>query len=131
MLSGNPKVDPMYVANTQPLLFWGKALWGNWAAPQQLSAVFQRYLQKEDLKWTDVRGPAGAVICTLRRLGWPPESSTLWKMPAEMPVGLAQLRTIRLRTLIEIGTMDQLGQSLTWEFNDQTFAAPQLDAVAQ
>eukprot|EP00959_Pyramimonas_sp_CCMP1952_P127234 2661547-Pyramimonas_sp.AAC.1 len=52
-------------------------------------------------------------------------------MPTGMPVDLTLLRTSRLRTLIEIGTKDQLGQSLTWEFNGRTFAAPQLDVVAQ
>eukprot|EP00959_Pyramimonas_sp_CCMP1952_P388844 8147296-Pyramimonas_sp.AAC.1 len=46
-------------------------------------------------------------------------------MPTEMPVDLTQLRrTSSLRTLIETGTKDQLGQSLTWEFNDQTLRGP-------
>ena len=69
MLSEDPKADPTYDANALPLVTWLKALWKGWATQDQMRLAF-KFANSKAGNWGAVIGPAGAVLATLKRLGW-------------------------------------------------------------
>ncbi|CAK0851970.1 unnamed protein product [Prorocentrum cordatum] len=69
MLSNDTKSDPTYDANALPLVTWLIAMWKGWATLDQMKLAF-RFGSSTSGKWGAVIGPAGAVLATLRRLGW-------------------------------------------------------------
>ncbi|CAK0816741.1 unnamed protein product [Prorocentrum cordatum] len=72
MLSSNPASDPEYQANRLPLIAWSRAAREGWAATETMRACFSAAQTAPSFAWQGVRGPAGAVVLALKRLGWEP-----------------------------------------------------------
>eukprot|EP00959_Pyramimonas_sp_CCMP1952_P421989 8839944-Pyramimonas_sp.AAC.1 len=81
-----------------------------------MEEVFRFYLQKfPELSWAEVRGPTGAVVCTLQGIRWVPKSYSKWLMPTEMPIDLSKLRSRSLKCLVDLATKDVSVGDLQWE----------------
>eukprot|EP00959_Pyramimonas_sp_CCMP1952_P348693 7304891-Pyramimonas_sp.AAC.1 len=83
MLAG-PQVDPAFECNRSPIFLWLQALWDGWAPradmARLLSGAWAR-LSRVPLSqvWSDIRGPASALVATLLRLGWSVSDPFLWR----------------------------------------------------
>ena len=87
--AGTRKVDPAYDAHRGPIVAWAGA-WHDTRGPPRKGDINRKVLQQcfcrairrigyRDRPWGLVRGPAGATVATLRRLGWQVISPGLWK----------------------------------------------------
>ena len=74
------KVDPAFVANRAPIEMWCKGFWDCriprfWICRGFTKAMSEVFKAKHP--WRHVKGPAGAVCATLRRIGWKPLNAPL------------------------------------------------------
>ncbi|CAE8708612.1 unnamed protein product, partial [Polarella glacialis] len=71
MLDGNPQLDPAFIANRAPLQQWASTIWSKSVPIVNLQVAFDQALRNAGAApWRQVRGPAGAVVATLQRIGW-------------------------------------------------------------
>ena len=68
------EVDPTYMANVEPIVRWAKYVYGA-SRPRQerLAEAWRAAVGRVGLAkapWRVVTGPAGAVIATMKRIGW-------------------------------------------------------------
>ena len=71
-------VDPALPAHTVVVSQYASALWEGWVEPHCVDAAFQAVCAKLDAAvhpWAVVTGPVGALVASLRRLGWTLESA--------------------------------------------------------
>ena len=65
--------DPAYRAHMEPVQFLCQALWDDWVPRscilRTLSGAAMRIEQLTN-PWAGIKGPASAVVATIRRLGW-------------------------------------------------------------
>ncbi|CAK0817199.1 unnamed protein product, partial [Prorocentrum cordatum] len=109
--------DPAIRANTEPLVNWAMA-WQEVANQDGLQAQLQSAWKKWVLRvgrarapWQQVRGPAGAFIATVQRLGW----ETLAAHSITIGEEHLDLRTLSLRYLKQrISTATENGPKSDW-----------------
>eukprot|EP00959_Pyramimonas_sp_CCMP1952_P052000 1086969-Pyramimonas_sp.AAC.1 len=81
--------------------------------------IFHRALTRAQQGWGYVRGPAGAVVRTLRRLGWAARSYHMWVDPRGLQVDFLHTGIPTLKAVIYMGIERQLEQAaakhLGWE----------------
>eukprot|EP00959_Pyramimonas_sp_CCMP1952_P151554 3170866-Pyramimonas_sp.AAC.1 len=53
--------------------------------------LLERFRANE-FTWPAVKGLTGAVIMTLRRLGWVPQSFCVWSLPSGLSLDLEKVR---------------------------------------
>ncbi len=86
MLSDDPNSDPTYDANALPLVTWLEAQWKGWATHDQMKLAF-KFANGKAGNWGTVIGPAGAVLATLKRLGWSALAWDRWRIPRHTITG--------------------------------------------
>jgi len=123
LLMVGPKHDPAYKANRDPIIAWHKALWDQ-RIPRPWQAVAFSYAIKLPRKrtWSHVRGPSGAVVATLRRIGWEPRSVNRW-VTHRGPINLLEVCPASLSKLVDEATT-------AWLFRDLALSTPGLDFLA-
>eukprot|EP00959_Pyramimonas_sp_CCMP1952_P209316 4378872-Pyramimonas_sp.AAC.1 len=70
LLGPGPLADPEYLANFGPIISWVLALQQSWVPERIMRSCFEAFMSLENVSWQYVQGPAGVVICTLKRLRW-------------------------------------------------------------
>ena len=76
------QVDPAYRCNRDPILMWLQGLWDHRLPRAWMQTAFLRAthdMAKCKRPWQVVKGPAGAVVATLRRIGWRVISPVKWE----------------------------------------------------
>ena len=67
------KADPAFVAHSDVIVHWAKAIWNSWVPREELQASVddaKRRTASCPQPWRVVYGPAAALICTAGRLTW-------------------------------------------------------------
>ena len=77
LLLQSPRVDPAFLCNREPLVAWAAAWWEQRVPRSSMLRAFRR-AAGNTTSWTHCRGPAGATVLTLRRLGWRAGSGSEW-----------------------------------------------------
>ena len=75
------KFDPMHKASAAPIGMLHRALWEGWLPRRVLSFAFEQ-AQQRATSWLACRGPIGAAVLSLRRLGWQCEGLFKWTSPS-------------------------------------------------
>ena len=80
----NDQLDPVYIVNREPIVSWCKGIWDFrvprlWMVRAWMAATKRLVGAKNP--WSVVHGPAGAVLATLKRIGWEPVngSALVWE----------------------------------------------------
>ena len=86
--------------------------------------------------WTTVRGPAGAVVATLRRILWKAECPSLWVTDRGEAVNLDEVSPLTLKKLVDDATERYVDSLWAREVGDPTLKAgvwtkPITDAIAR
>ena len=74
MVQRGKRMDRAHRANSEPLICWAKHVFSN--NPQHniiLAKAWRRQIKSvglDPMPWKRLRGPAGAAIATLGRIGW-------------------------------------------------------------
>ena len=70
------KFDPAYLVNRSPIEMWAQAFWDSWVPRGRFVAVWHAACmgvkEGKGSPWSKVRGPGGAVLATMKRIGWEP-----------------------------------------------------------
>ena len=77
----NGRQDPAHMLIRLPLLEWAKAVWTKRVPLRILDGALARaqaVQQQRSHPWASVVGPGGAVVATLRRIGWQATSAAMW-----------------------------------------------------
>eukprot|EP00959_Pyramimonas_sp_CCMP1952_P043786 915064-Pyramimonas_sp.AAC.1 len=107
LLSHCPRSDPTFIADEYPLAYWMKAKWEQWVRPKAMALAFM-HAQNHTKTWQSVKGPAGAVLMTLRRMGWRAESWKVWFTERGSRVDLDDIGVGTLRKLVNVSTKRRL-----------------------
>lgn len=116
---------PAYVANREPIVRWLSALWDQVIPDQCLVRAFHIAMQAQadgKRRWAKVRGPAGAVVATLHRIGWVRESATYWQ------THVGRLHVLGLCSKFCAKLIDQATHKQLWKKVAES--SSKLDAVA-
>ena len=122
-------VDPGILANSSPILAWAQA-WqeaeGDPSLVTRLQTAWKRWVIELGLAkvpWQKARGPAGAFVATVRRLGWMTQAAH----SITIGTNIIDLRTIPLHELHhDVRTATEQGLKDAWlakwgsEFNMQS-----------
>eukprot|EP00959_Pyramimonas_sp_CCMP1952_P033206 696573-Pyramimonas_sp.AAC.1 len=77
-----------------------------------MKVVFEGLCQTQ-LGWQQVTGPAGAILMTLRRLGWQPRRWDCWETDTGLCLDLQAYGNRTVETIVDAGTKDMLLRDLT------------------
>ena len=105
--------DPGVAANTAPILAWANAWNETHHQPrlvEHLQAAWKRWVLKvarAKVPWQVVRGPAGAFIATVRRLGWQTQAAHSITIDGEV-LDLRRVPTHELRYRVYKATEEGL-----------------------
>lgn len=116
-------VDPAFYAVRAPLVQWARAVWLQSVPSGWLHRTWnaaERSANSVGDAWSVVRGPAGAVAATLKRLGWQARSAVHW----ETPHGLIDLDVHSPATVALLA--DRSTQSMLWRSLAETEVCPEL-----
>ena len=106
-----PDVDPAYLCNREPILMWLRCCWDH-VVPVQWTAIAFDMAKQEvwpaSNPWSKVRGPAGAVVATLKRIGWEPTSVTKWTDETGTVIDLLKNSPLSIAKLIDRATKTSL-----------------------
>ncbi len=72
-VSKRGKADPAFPAHVDVVQHWAQAIWNSWlpeAALMKSLAYARDRVTKSSRPWSLVTGPAAALLCTLKRVGW-------------------------------------------------------------
>ena len=71
-LASNAKYDPLFAAKVPLVQEYATQIWDGRISPGTLVRAHKAWLQRRSSKptWHGVHGPLGAVIMSLRRIGW-------------------------------------------------------------
>ena len=103
----NFRLEPSFEACQGPLMFWCRLAW---SYRNDRSVVFEMQnawrtqlirLSKLQRPWGSVAGPAGAVVLTLRRLGWIASSAFSWQTDDGVEVLIREMAPMSIRKLID------------------------------
>ena len=95
-------LDPAFMAHVSPTLWWATAWWEHWFTPADLALAFRVATRKlatgKCADWAKVTGPVGAVVASLRRLGWSCSSAkhaiddrgATWSFVLDAPAAIAE-----------------------------------------
>jgi len=133
MASESGTADPAYEANYAPLRCWAEA-WHEAGARDSkakpgrsgLQASFQKAVHRQHRAtqpWRRVRGPAGAVVATLKRLEWRPTSPSLWTTDTGLVVNLDEVSPKVVKRLACEATWRWLCREAAREVGDESLAA--------
>ena len=100
-------VDPAYVCNREPILMWLRCCWDR-VVPVEWTAIAFDMAKQEvwgaSNPWSKVRGPAGAVIATLKRIGWQPTTVTRWTDETGKEVDILANSPLSIAKLVDRAT---------------------------
>ena len=102
-------LDPAFLAHASPIVHWAMAWWEGWFRQADLTLAFRIAVRKigscKSSAWSRVTGPVGAMIASLRRLGWTSESacevtddrSNKWHFNRDAPAAIAAAVRLSVR----------------------------------
>ena len=67
------KAGPAFIAHSDVIVHWAKAIWNNWIPLKDLQASIDDAKTRTTASpqpWRVVYGPAAALVCTAERLNW-------------------------------------------------------------
>ncbi|CAK0862234.1 unnamed protein product [Prorocentrum cordatum] len=80
MLTGGSDFDPMFRCSSEVVFTLHRACWEGWLPMHVLQDCFAAEAERVRT-WSQARGPLGAAILALRRLGWSVDSLGQWATP--------------------------------------------------
>ena len=105
LLAPHSRADPTYITTEAPLTFWATAAFGDEGGHKQQQAAWKKQvvrLGRQERPWTAVAGPAGALVLTLRALGWAASSAFAWKTESGLTL---DIRTEAPSTIIKFARL--------------------------
>ena len=106
MLDSNPQLDPAFAANRGPVQQWASIVWSKAAPIRELQVAFDQALRVAgQAPWKQVRGPAGATVATLQRLGWKAKNAVLWETHTGQALDLRKTCPVTVSALVDQGTV--------------------------
>lgn len=100
-------LDLVYAANTAPIVLWATAIWQARTSRDVLYTAMVGQLERVKA-WCDVRGPAGVVAMTLRRIGWTAVTPKMVRIEVGQSVGLECVSPLKVKALVEESTRSAL-----------------------
>eukprot|EP00959_Pyramimonas_sp_CCMP1952_P178846 3738747-Pyramimonas_sp.AAC.1 len=88
MLSGARTLGPVFAAALGPVMVLSRAVWGQLVPTSMLRSTFE-WNVKVAKNWSDVRGPIGAAVKSLQRVGFTLSTFTEWVSEAGEQLNLA------------------------------------------
>ena len=73
------KADPAFIAHSDVIVHWAKAIWNKWIPREDLQTSIDDAKTRTAASpqpWRVVYGPAAALVCTAERLNWEVLSAT-------------------------------------------------------
>jgi len=108
MLQRPLRLDPTFRANAEPLIKWARTWYGG--NPEEravMSRAWRTQVAKIGLApkpWKEVAGPAGAVVATLRRIGWASPAPGVWKEKGGVLLDLGEVTPAALKLKVAKAT---------------------------
>ncbi|CAK0793930.1 unnamed protein product, partial [Prorocentrum cordatum] len=112
-LSPAPLSEPTFVANFAPLAFWAAAVRHRWVSEGDMVLVFESLSKGGEPAWQQVNGPTGAMLATLRRLGWALLRWDRWETFTGLVVDLREYGARAVKALVDAGAKDALLRDLS------------------
>ena len=108
MLQGRGQLDPAFRAARAPVEAMASALWQTWL-PKHVLATVCTWASQHVLTWAQVKGPGGALVLTLARLGWTLHEFPVWRSHKGVLIDFSQLCP---RTILKL--VDQAVEAWQW-----------------
>eukprot|EP00959_Pyramimonas_sp_CCMP1952_P350731 7348240-Pyramimonas_sp.AAC.1 len=124
-LSHCPRADPTFAADEHPLVYWLRALHGEWVKHRAMASAFMQ-AQNQLRTLRGVRGPAGAGVMTFKRLNWTTTSWDCWITERGAKLNLHDIGPAALRRIVDQATQRRLLREVQQPRGMEVLAGPPL-----